>query len=76
MHVPAKTTWFVTGVFRNEDNIVFERTLDGQNELLEFLVPHNYFDHFIYLADYLVSRGYANWYKEEENRYYKIGNKS
>ena len=34
--VNRNKTWFVVGLLRNESHWVFDRTLDKQNELLEF----------------------------------------
>lgn len=61
-------TWFVFGVFRNEENVAFGRTLDKKESLLEFFVSPNYEAHFLKVANCLIKNGYLFELKESENR--------
>jgi len=51
-------TWFVVGCFRNEDNLVFERTLDLEKSILEFFVPQENEERFLDIMNYLKNNGY------------------
>ena len=68
-----ETTWFVVGCFRNEENLVFERTIDVPKSILEFFVTPECEDHFLEVMEYLKKNGYVldlqklpNRLKEEE----------
>ncbi len=61
-------TWFVFGTFRNEENVVFSRTLEKKDSLLEFFVPKDQEAHFLKVANYLINRGYLFELKELPNR--------
>lgn len=61
-------TWFVTGVFRSEDNVVFERTMDNDSSILEFFVPDDYEDNFLKVIQYLHRNGYIINFEKKENR--------
>ncbi|KKP22473.1 MAG: hypothetical protein SZ59_C0006G0014 [candidate division TM6 bacterium GW2011_GWF2_28_16] len=61
-------TWFIFGVFRNEENVAFGRTLDKNESLLEFFVSPNYEAHFLKVANYLSQKGYLFELKEKVNR--------
>ncbi len=62
-------TWFVTGVLRSEEHLVFERTLAGsKNEILEFFVPQESEEKFIQIMEYFIEHGYASDFQEKENR--------
>lgn len=66
--VNVRRTWFIGGVFRNEDNIVFERTLDNTNDILEFFVPSGCEEEFLFLIDYLIKNKYVYSCKKLPNR--------
>ena len=62
-------TWFVTGVLRSEEHLVFERTLaDSNNEVMEFFVPKESEEKFIKIVQYFIEQGYLFDFKEKENR--------
>ncbi|MCB9492867.1 MAG: hypothetical protein H6679_01180 [Epsilonproteobacteria bacterium] len=69
LKVTVKTTWFVMGVYRNEDNIAFERTPEGQNQILEFFVPDDCEQHFVDVAQCLQNKGYVLEIKKVPNRF-------
>jgi len=68
-HVNISKTWFIGGIFRNEDNLAFERTIDGQNELLEFFVTRDLEQTFLALMDDLKAGGYIISWEKKPNRY-------
>lgn len=61
-------TWFIGGVFRNEDNLVFERTLEGSPDTLEFFVPEGLEEEFLHIMDFLISERYVFSYEKMPNR--------
>ena len=61
-------TWFVVGALRNEDNLVFERTIDTQNSILEFFVTKNYEDQFLKIMNHFKELGYILNIQKAENR--------
>jgi hypothetical protein len=61
-------TWFVSGVFRNEDNLVFARALDGREGVFEFFVPKDHEQKFLDIMEHLVMKGYILSYKKDKNR--------
>jgi len=61
-------TWFIGGVFRNEDNLVFERTLENSPDTLEFFVPEGQEEEFLHIVQYLVAQGYIFSYEKLPNR--------
>lgn len=66
--VNIPSTWFVGGVFRNEDNLVFERTMDGCSDRLEFFVTAACEPEFLELMHYLIETGYVVSCEKKENR--------
>lgn len=66
--VQKEKTWFVIGSFRNEDHLAFERTMDGQSEILEFFVPQGQEQLFLDMMSYMQKHGYVHWVKKEFNR--------
>ena len=61
-------TWFVVGALRNEDNIVFERTIDKKDSILEFFVTKGYEDKFLKVMNQFKELGYVLNYHKTENR--------
>jgi hypothetical protein len=61
-------TWFVVGCFRNEENLVFERTLDTNNSTLEFFVTPELEEQFLKVMGYLQKNGYIIEIQKIENR--------
>ncbi len=57
-HVPRKTAWFVSGVFRNESNLVLERCINRLDSEFEFFVPKDMHEKFLQVAQYLVDNGF------------------
>lgn len=67
-------TWFVTGVLRSEEHLVFERTIAGSNnEVVEFFVPQESEEKFVQIMQYFIERGYVTDFSEKENRLKSLG---
>lgn len=67
-HVEAKYTWFIGGVFRNQDYVTFDRTLDGTNDIIEYFVPASQEENFLHLMNYMVRAGYVFKFEKMPNR--------
>jgi len=67
--VLKEKTWFVVGMFRNEDHVAFERTMDGRPEILEFFVPESQETEFLWLMQALQKRGYVLGLEKLKNRF-------
>jgi hypothetical protein len=61
-------TWFISGCFRNEDNVAFARALDGSKGIFEFFVPKDQEETFLNLIKYLVRKRYILSYQKMKNR--------
>ncbi len=68
VRVNVRYTWFIGGVFRNDEYIAFERTLDGSNEILEFFVVPGHEKQFFHLMGYLKEHAYVYEVTKMENR--------
>lgn len=66
--VNVATTWFVTGVFRAEECIAFERTIENSNTLLEFFVPECYEEQFVFIMTSLTELGHIHTFTKLPNR--------
>lgn len=58
--------WFISGIFRNEDNLVFSRALTC--DLLEFFVPTGREKEFVDIMNVLVNEGSILRYAKKNNR--------
>jgi hypothetical protein len=67
--VKVPVTWFIGGIFRNEDNFVFERTIDGCSDRIEFFVPESQERTFIELMHDLMTLGYVINFEKLPNRF-------
>jgi hypothetical protein len=62
-------TWFVTGVLRSEEHLIFERTLAGSsNQVIEFFVPQESEEKFLQIMQYFLEYDYVFDLIEKENR--------
>ncbi len=66
--VLKEKTWFVVALFRNEDHIAFERTLEGNSDILEFFVPTDQERSFLAIMQTLKAQGYVFWFEQKPNR--------
>jgi hypothetical protein len=69
--VNVRKTWFIGGVFRNEDYVAFERTLEGTNDIIEFFVPPSQEQMFLYLIECLIKGGYVYELHRMPNRLFR-----
>ena len=67
-HVIRETIWFVTGIFRNETNWIFDRTLDGKQNILEFFVPQDFETEFLSRMEFFKKEGYVLSFEKLPNR--------
>lgn len=62
-------TWFIVGALRNEENLVFERTIDTKESILEFFVAKESEQSFLKIMHYFQKRGYILDIKKLPNRF-------
>jgi hypothetical protein len=67
--VKREKTWFVVGALRNEDHVAFERAIEKQQNILEFLVPPDQEASFIEFITHLQQRGVVLEYEKQANRF-------
>lgn len=67
-NIKREYVWFVAGALRNEDHIVFERTLDKKTSLFEFFVPDLHHDLFVKIMKSFEKKGYVSDFKQLPNR--------
>ena len=65
--ITVEKTWFVVGVFRNEDYLAFERTSEEDNATLDFFVPHACEEQFVSIIYALRDKGYVIAYEKAVN---------
>ena len=65
--VTIQTTWFVVGIFRNEDHLAFERTNEEDNSQLDFFVPEACKDDFLGIVSALHAQGHILSYQQLTN---------
>ena len=63
-----ETIWFVHGCLRNEENLVFDRTLDKNSDCLEFFVTKEMESSFIDIMQFLQQQGYIIYFEKLTNR--------
>ena len=64
VNVKIENTWFVVGVFRNEDHLAFERTSDNDRSVLEFYIPSACEKEFLHIINALQLQGDVLSYKK------------
>lgn len=60
--------WFLSGVLRNESNLVLDRSLSPKENIFEFFVPTDQEEHFLSIMNYLQSRGIILSLEKKKNR--------
>lgn len=66
--IKKETTWFVSGVLRNESNTVLERCRDKTTCEFEFFVPEDTEPHFLKIMNFLTTNGFVSGLTKLENR--------
>lgn len=54
--VPRDKTWFLVGILRSYEHLVFDRTIDKEKGIFEFFVPEDLETHFLELMALLENR--------------------
>jgi len=67
-HVNGTFCWFVTALLRSYEHMVFDRTIDVENSILEFFVAPGAERHFLSIMSYFQEQGYIDQLKELPNR--------
>jgi hypothetical protein len=70
-HVVPRECWFVIAVLKAEEHVVFARTLDVKNSILEFFVPDAMIPQFFAVVKKLTEKGCMDPVVELVNRYEK-----
>jgi len=65
--IKVEYTWFVVGIFRNEDHLAFERTDEENNAILDFFVPAAGEQEFLSIIYDLHAKGYVLGYQKGNN---------
>lgn len=56
-YVVPSQCWYLTAILRSYEHMAFDRTIDVENSIFEFLVPHVMEKHFLALMDYFQQQG-------------------
>ncbi len=67
-HIKREQCWFLTAVLRSYEHVAFDRTIDVQNSIFEFFVPHHMHKEFLYVIQELEKRGVVLSYNQLPNR--------
>ena len=54
--VERSQTWFVVGILRSFEHLVFDRTIDKQREIIEYFVPADLEYYFLEVMEYFISQ--------------------
>ena len=60
--------WFVIGCLRSQNNLLFERALDGKASLFEFFVPPMREQEFLAIMSFFQEQGYVLSLEKRPNR--------
>lgn len=66
--VARTTSWFVVAVLKSFDHVSLDRTIDVQNSVFEFFVPHAMEAPFLEIMTELAAQGYVSNLQKMENR--------
>lgn len=66
--VLKEKTWFLSATFRNENNLVFARALEGKSSVFEFFVPKDQEPEFLRITELLKSKGIILSLEKKPNR--------
>lgn len=66
--VNVRYTWFIGGIFRNDDALCFERTAEKNSEIIEFFVPACQEEEFLFVMQYLLDCNYVYRLEKKLNR--------
>ena len=60
--------WFVAGCLRSEEHLVFERALEGHDNVIEYFVTKDQEEEFLDLMRYFQDQGYVLSLEKMPNR--------
>lgn len=66
--VPRDKTWFLVGILRSYEHLVFDRTIDKEKGIFEFFVPEDLEHYFLELMNDLQHRGTIQNLQKQKNR--------
>lgn len=69
--IKRSKVWFVVGVLRNEDHLVFERALDKKTGTFEFFVPPAQEDRFLRVMQALEKIDIVHSLEKVPHRYFQ-----
>lgn len=55
--VERSQTWYVVGILRSFEHLVFDRTLNKQEGIMEYYIPHELEFYFLEIMAYFISQG-------------------
>jgi len=66
--IDRNKTWFFVGCLKSYEHIAFDRTLDAQEGIFEFFVPHDMEPYFVAIMDYFQGQKIVSNVKKLPNR--------
>lgn len=67
-HIVRKHTWFVVAVLKSFEHVAFDRTVNVEENLLEFFVPLSMDVYFRLVMDYCITHDIVTNFKQLPNR--------
>lgn len=67
-HVKKETGWFVVGILKSFEHMMFDRTVNVENSIFEFFVSPAAEQYFLQVMTYLEQEGYISDLKKLPNR--------
>jgi len=60
--------WYVVGILRSFEHLVFDRTIDKQKGIIEYYVPSDLENYFLEIMEYFVAQGIVHDVTKLPNR--------
>jgi hypothetical protein len=67
-HVKKETGWFVVGILKSFEHMMFDRTIDVEHSIFEFFVSPSAEQSFLQIMDHFEQQGYISDLKKLPNR--------
>jgi hypothetical protein len=67
-HIVRSKVWFVAAVLRSFEHLVFERTIDKENSIIEFFVPQDVEKYFLEVMHYFEQQAIVVGLQKLTNR--------
>jgi len=68
-HVPREHCWFLTATLRSYEHVAFDRTLDKEQSIFEFLVPESQEPLFLQVMSRFEAEGVIKDLQKFPNRF-------